>query len=93
MEINLIGIGVQTVVFLAGGYAMLVRNDTMIKGIREELSEMEKEMKSLASVLTQIAVQTTRIDLMGERLNIIDRRVDEMRHGQGFVQHKADREY
>lgn len=50
-----------------------------------EISELKKEMSKMGQVLTQIAVQNERMDNLGARLNMMDRRYDELRRGQGWV--------
>ena len=72
--LQLIGIGVQTVLFLLAGYGMVVRTDNSVNLLKEEVKEMQREIKSMADVVTKIAVQTVRIDAIGERMNMIDAR-------------------
>jgi len=50
-------IGMQTALFLLGGYAMVLRNDWSTKDLKEDLKVMEGDLKKLAQVITQIAVQ------------------------------------
>jgi len=38
---------------------MVLRNDWSTKDLKEELESMEEELKKLAQVITQIAVQRT----------------------------------
>jgi prefoldin subunit 5 len=86
---------IQTIVFVGAGYGMVVRNDFAIRGLKDDLKSVQLEIKTLADVLTKLAVQGTRIDNLSDRLNVIDRRVEELRHGQGFVRGLTgiDREY
>lgn len=51
----------------------------------KEITEIKNEVRAFGVVLTDVAVQKTRLDSQGERLNLLDRRYDELRHGEGFV--------
>jgi hypothetical protein len=42
-------------------------------------------MEKFSAALTELAVQKSRLDSQGERLNLMDRRYEELRHGEGFV--------
>jgi cell division protein FtsB len=52
----------------------------------EQVSEMQKEIKSMADVIARLAVQTSRLDSLSERFNTLDARIEEMRHGRGYVE-------
>lgn len=56
-----------------------------IKTMQREIKELKDVAKSLALVITAQAVQTTRQDAQAERLNILDKRVEDLRHGNGFI--------
>jgi peptidoglycan hydrolase CwlO-like protein len=73
--IQLVGIGVQTILFLLAGYGMVIRTDSSVNSLKEEVKEMQREIKSMADVVTQIAVQTVRIDSVNDRLNMLDARI------------------
>lgn len=50
-----------------------------------EISELKKEISKIGQILTQVAVQNERMDNLGSRLNLMDRRYDELRRGQGWI--------
>lgn len=85
----LVGVVVQTVIFLLGGYALYVANNTKQQmhtdALREEVKGMKEELKGLAEVITVQAVQSTRIDNIYAQVLSIDKRVEDMRRGQGYV--------
>jgi hypothetical protein len=83
---GLVGVGIQTVLFLLAGYAMVIRNDSSNKALKEQMASMQLEIKGLSGVVTQMAVQTVRMDGVSERMNILDRRVEDLRSGKGFIQ-------
>ena len=91
----IIGIGVQTVLFLLGGYAMVLRNDWSNKALKTELIEMQLELKKLAEVITTQAVQTTRIDNLYTQVTMLQQTIEALRRGNGFIRGRAstDGEY
>lgn len=44
----------------------------------EQIAELKMAMKDFARVVTELAVQ-------GKRLDILDQRYEELRHGEGYV--------
>lgn len=91
----LIGIASQTVLFLLGGYGMVLRNDISNKNMSHQMSAMQKELEKLANVIIQQAVQTTKLDNLTELYMRLNRTVEDLRRGNGFVRgHKGvDGEY
>lgn len=87
--ITLAGIGIQTILFILGGYAMIIRNDEKQKihtqELRDDMSDMREELKKLAEIITVQAVQTTRIDNMTSMMASLERRVEDLRRGHGYV--------
>jgi len=83
---TLIGIAVQTAIFLLGGFGMVLRNDWSNKSLKSEVSGIQKELKKLSDVITEQAVQTTRIDNLNTQVSSIERRVEDLRRGNGYVQ-------
>ena len=81
----LLGVAFQTVLLLLGGYAMVIRNDKDNKFLKDQISAIQVEIKGLANVVVQQAIQTTRLDGLSERVTLIDKRVEDMRHGRGYV--------
>jgi hypothetical protein len=61
----------------------------------KEISQIKSELSEFSKAITQLAVQKERMDGMSDRLNMMDRRYDEIRHGDGFVRGPSgiDREY
>jgi len=80
--LQLIRIGIQTILFLLAGYGMVIRTDNSVNSLKEEVKEMQREIKSMANVVIQIAVQTVRIDGINERMNMLDARLTKTeKHG------------
>jgi hypothetical protein len=81
----LIGLGIQTVLFLAGGYGMVLRNDWSNKALKEQITGMEEELKALTKVIIEQAVQSTRIDNLTSQITVLQREVSDLRRGNGWV--------
>lgn len=73
--ITLIGGGAY-VVFKLGRVTERVEN--MLATQTKELTELKEETKKVGTILTTLAVQEQRLDLL-------DARYEELRHGEGFV--------
>ncbi len=81
----LIGIAVQTLLFLAGCYAMVLRNDWNTRSMKDQLHGMQDELKKLAEVIVTQAVQTTRIDNLNSQVTTMGRELSDLRRGNGFI--------
>ena len=81
----LIGIAVQTVLFLLGGYGMVLRNDWSNKAMKEKIDGMQTEIGKLAEVVTQLAVQDNKINNITSQYTILARTVEDLRHGDGYI--------
>ena len=59
------------------------------------VGELKEDIKALNKVITEVAVQTQRLDQMAERMNRQDRMIDELRRGIGFIKGRegVDKEY
>lgn len=57
-----------------------------VKTALEEIGQLKQEVSKIGHILTQVAVQNERLDNIGQRMNMMDRRTDELRRGQGFIQ-------
>lgn len=69
--INLLG-------FIIGGIVIAVTMRLNLKYLQEEVKELKGETKELSKAVTALAVQEARLDML-------DRRYEELRHGEGFV--------
>lgn len=52
---------------------------------QKELAEIKDDVKGLNKVVTTLAVQGNRLDGMEQRLSIMDKRYEDLRHGEGFT--------
>jgi hypothetical protein len=92
----LIGIGMQTALFFLGAYAIVIRTEAYTKvlqekieaiheGLRLQISEMQREIKGMADIVVRQAIQSTRLESLSERFNILDQRLEDIRRGHGFI--------
>lgn len=80
-----VGIAIQTFLLLAGGYGMVIKNNKDSGFLKEQIKGVQSEIKGLSEVVVKLAVQTTRLDALNERFNLLDKRLDDLRHGKGIV--------
>jgi Skp family chaperone for outer membrane proteins len=94
---TLLGIGLQTAIFLFGGVVMIIRNDISLKAFQKELAKMQQELQSLSQVITRQAVQDERLNEQSKRMSMLEQRLEDLRRGKGYVQDRltetVDREY
>jgi hypothetical protein len=90
---TLIGIAIQTALFLLGGYSMVLRNDWSNKNLKAEVTEMQNELQKLSEIVTQMAVQTVRLNNLNDQFIFLQRTVEDLRRGNGFIQKRVDSEY
>ena len=97
--VPLAGLAIQTLLILGGGYAMVVRADVMTKALRQEVRQMQEEIKGLTAVITTQAVHAERMDNMSKRVTMLHQMVEDLRRGRGWVTERdskattVDREY
>ena len=91
--IHLAGLSIQTLLFLVGGYGMVLRNDWSNKQLEKKMETMQIELKKLAEVVITQAVQTTQIQNLAAQLTMVQRNVEDLRRGNGYVKSRLDGEY
>ena len=84
--VTIIGIAVQTALFLLGGYAMVLRNDWSNKALKAELVAMQRQLEKLSEVIKIQAVQTTRIDNLHQQITMLQRNYEDLRRGTGIIE-------
>lgn len=63
-----------------------------IAAMKEDLKQMKVVSEKLADLLTVVAVQTNRMDNTAERVNLIDKRIEDLRKGHGWITGHTDRQ-
>ena len=78
--------------FLIGGvlFVFSMKSEMRVFGERftvidAQVKDIKLEVSGLSKAMVQIAVQSTRLDSLSERISTIDRRYDELRRGVGFI--------
>ncbi len=59
--------------------------ETTLTNQNMALSEMKAEIKALASVVTQQAVQNNRLSNVEQQVLMLQKQIDELRHGEGWI--------
>ena len=77
----IIKIGLLT--FGAVGFFIAFRND--IYALRGDITNIKESQKSLQEAFSQLNSILTKVAVQDVRLNMIDKKLDELAHGQGFV--------
>lgn len=75
-KLTLAGVAALSLYFALRNDIRSLRTD--IDHIKENQRALAEAFKQLGSILTKVAVQDT-------RLNMMEKKVDELAHGQGFV--------
>ncbi len=83
--ITIVGLSLQTLIYLLAGYGLVVRNDQSGKDLKQEVEAIQEEIKGMAKVVTQVAVQKNELDNVNQRLNTLDKRIEDLRRGHGFI--------
>lgn len=77
--------------FVAGKFA------TRIENMTDDIKELKQGEERITDVLIAMSSQKERMDAQGQRLNVIDQRIEDLRNGRGYianrVQRGIDREY
>jgi hypothetical protein len=61
------------------------RQEEIATGQANEIGELRTEIKGLGAIMTDMAVQSQRLDNQGERMNAIEKRINDLAHGRGFI--------
>lgn len=77
-------ITIASILFVATGFYWQTLNDS--RRFKSDITDIKMDLKTLNKVITDLAIQTTRLDTQGERINRLDARIDELRHGKGFIE-------
>lgn len=84
-----LGIVVQTVLALFAGYAMVIRTDTSTKSLKNDVEVLKKSVEKIADVMTRLAVNNERLDNLGGRMNMQDKRLDDLSRGIGWKSQRS----
>lgn len=54
--------------------------------VKHDIHYLQESHKALTEAFTQLGKVLTQVAVQDNRINMLERRVDELAHGQGFVQ-------
>jgi hypothetical protein len=74
---------IGAVIFSAGGFYVATRIG--MNSMSKAIGVLTEDVKELNKLMTSVAVQNQRLDNVGERLNMVERRYDELRRGEGLI--------
>ena len=90
--VEIVGFLAAALLFIFKGGASAQRLENALTALKEhfiaqnaDIKELQQDFKQIAGVLTQLAVQDTRLNALSDGLRILDQRYEELRHGEGFV--------
>lgn len=83
---------IELIALVGGGGVFIFKMGRVVSKFEEvgkkqssDIDELKKDMKVMVEVLTKQALQGERITALSARLTLIDKQIDELRHGEGFV--------
>jgi methyl-accepting chemotaxis protein len=70
------------------------QNDTLERQSKA-MSGMQEDIKALNKIVTEVALQNQRVDMMAKQMDRLEHRIDELRHGDGWIKGPKgiDKEY
>lgn len=71
------------ITFGAFGFFFALRND--INSLKNEIGYIKDSQKSLNEAFTQLGSILTKVAVQDTRLNMLEKKIDELSHGLGFV--------
>lgn len=82
---------IELLTFLGGGSLILVRLgqyagkfEQMTRRQSDEIKDLKNEVKEIKTVVSDLAVQSNRIDNISQRMTQLDEKVERLRQGHGF---------
>lgn len=72
-----------TMIMTAAGIVYGMRGD--IRLLKHDLKHLEQNQDSLNEAFTQLGSILTQVAVQDTRISMIEKSVDELRHGQGFI--------
>ena len=74
---------VLAIIFFGSGFYWKQLIDARI--FKEDIVEIKTDLKSLNKIIIDLALQNLRLDNHVQRLNQMDKQIDELRHGKGYI--------
>jgi len=80
-----IGSILQTVVYTAAAVAFFYAMRTDINILKHDMRSLQENQRSMTEVVAQLGKVLTQVAVQDSRLVMLERHIDELRHGQGLV--------
>jgi hypothetical protein len=95
VSFNPIDVGelLKALIYLGAGLWFLARMQGRIDMLGKEIKTLQDDVHLQSNQMTEFAKVLVDLARQEERLNAIDRRVEDLRRGQGFIQNAIDGEY
>ena len=71
---------------------MVLRNGWSTAALEKQMEGMQHELKKLAEVITNQAVQANRLDNQGSQIATLQREVSDLRRGRGWIEPEGHHE-
>lgn len=82
---GLVGNAIQILSICGAGLMMFFAMRGDIRVIRHDISNLQKGQESLNEAFKQLGAILTQVAVQDTRISMIEKDVDELRHGEGFV--------
>lgn len=84
----------EIVSIVGGGIIIVFRTGRLTERVErigtqqaDELKDVKTKIEKIGELVTDLAVQKSRLDSLDKRYDTLDQRWEELRHGKGFVDH------
>ena len=71
------------ITFGAFGFYYALKND--ISSLKNDINHIKENQKSLSEAFTQLGNILTKVAVQDTRIQMIEKKIDELSHGQGYV--------
>lgn len=75
----------QIIAFVGGGVWAFFALRADVRVVKHDMSNIKQRQDDLNEAFTQLGTILTKVAVQDQRLVAIEKTVDELRHGQGFV--------
>lgn len=86
--IPLFGPVIQAIAMLSGIMAIFYGLRGEVRILRHDIGHLEKQFVQLSEAFSQIGSVLTQVAVQDTRLSMIEKNLDELRHGHGYVKEK-----
>ena len=81
-----LGSVLQTVVYTAAAVAFFFAMRTDINILKHDMRNLQENQRAMTEALSQLGHVLTRIAVQDNRLIMLEKSIDEVKHGRGFVE-------